>query len=145
MSKGLRQQTGYAFFVTIFRVMFGAIMLAAGTEHLLGGEFLFKIIVSSSNSAIGNWVAANVALMFPVIVATMWLTGLSLIFGFLARVGSLLLALFSVFFILGIYGAWIGDVAMLGVAIGLFIIGPGRYYGLDSHFLDEAPVLRFFA
>jgi uncharacterized membrane protein YphA (DoxX/SURF4 family) len=145
MSKGLRQQTGYAFFVAIFRIMFGAIVLAAGTEHFLGGEGLFAFIVGISHSAIGNWVAANVALMFPVVVATMWLTGLSLIFGFLARIGSLLLAVFSIFFILGVYGSWIGDLAMLGVAIGLFIIGPGRYYGLDAHFLEEAPVLRFFA
>jgi uncharacterized membrane protein YphA (DoxX/SURF4 family) len=145
MSKGLRAQTGYGFFVAVFRIMFGAIVLAAGTEHFLGGEFVFKFIVSISNSAIGNWVAANVAVMFPVVVATMWLTGLSLIFGFLARIGSLLLALFSVFFILGVYGSWIGDLAMLGVAIGLFFIGPGRYYGFDAYLVEEAPVFRYFA
>jgi len=145
MSKGLRQLTGYGFFVAVFRVMFGAIVLSAGIEHALGGETVFGFIVASSNSAIGNWVAANVGIMFPLVVYSMILTGISLLFGLLGRLGSLSLALFSIFFILGIYGSWVGDVAMLGVAIGMLFVGPGRYFGLDTALLEHWPVLKYLA
>jgi uncharacterized membrane protein YphA (DoxX/SURF4 family) len=126
--------------------MFGAIVLSAGYEHFLGGQTLFEIIVSSSGSAIGTWVAANASFMYPLVYISMWLTGVSLIFGFLSRLGSFVLALFAIFFILGVGGlAWIGDLAMLGVAIGFIMVGPGRYFGLDTYLLERVPGLRFLA
>lgn len=124
--------------------MFGITVFNAGVHHFLGGQALFAIIVGGSGSAIGTWVAANAAFMFPLVVISMWLTGLSLIFGIFARLGSFVLLLFAIFFILGV-GSWIGNLTMLGVAIGFIIVGPGRYYGVDSHLLEKMPGLKFLA
>jgi uncharacterized membrane protein YphA (DoxX/SURF4 family) len=125
-------------------MMFGAIVLEAGIGHFIGGQAAFAGIVLGSGSAIGAWVAANVALMFPLVIIAMLLTGLSLIFGILARLGSFVLALFAIFFILGM-NSWFGNLAMLGTAIGFIFIGPGRYYGFDSYLLERAPALKFLA
>jgi len=144
MSKGgLRQETGHAFLVPVLRIMFGAIILAAGTEHFLGGQAGFAFL-GFIGTPIGSWVAANVSFMWPLVFISMWLTGLSLIFGLLARLGSVVLFLYAFFFILGV-NSWIGNVAMLGTAIGFIIIGPGRYYGLDSYLLQRYKWLRIFA
>jgi uncharacterized membrane protein YphA (DoxX/SURF4 family) len=146
MSKGIRQQTGYGFFVAVLRIMFGAIFLAAGTVHFIGGQGTFEHIVTLSGSGIGSWVAANASFMYPFVYISMWLTGVSLVFGFLGRLGSFAMALFAIFFILGVgLTAWIGDLSMLGVAIGFIIVGPGRYFGLDTYFLQRVPGLRFLA
>jgi uncharacterized membrane protein YphA (DoxX/SURF4 family) len=126
--------------------MFGATFLAAGTEHFIGGQATFQFIVTLSGSAIGSWVAANASFMYPLVYISMWLTGLSLIFGFLGRLGSFAMALFAIFFILGVgLTAWVGDLSMLGVAIGFIIVGPGRYFGLDTYLLERVPGLRFLA
>jgi uncharacterized membrane protein YphA (DoxX/SURF4 family) len=143
-SKGLRSETGHAFLVTVLRVVFGITILNGGIHHFLGGQALFAIIVGGSGTAIGSWVAANVGLMFPLVVVSMWLTGLSLIFGIFARLGSVVQLLFAMFFIFGM-NSWIGNLAMLGTAIGFIIVGPGRYYGLDIWLLKKAPALRILA
>ena len=116
----------------------------AGVHHFLGGQTLFAGIVSSTGSAVGTWVAANAGFMFPLVFISMWLTGLSLIFGIVARLGSVVQLLFAIFFILGL-NSWIGNIAMLAVAIGFIIVGPGRYYGVDSWLLEKVPGLRFLA
>ncbi len=143
-SKGLRRETGHAFLVTVLRVAFGITIFDAGVHHFLGGQALFAIIVGSSGSAVGTWVAANASFMFPLVIISMLLTGFSLIFGIFARLGSVAQLLFAIFFILGV-GSWIGNLAMLGVAIGFIIVGPGRYYGLDTYLLKRAPGLKFLA
>jgi uncharacterized membrane protein YphA (DoxX/SURF4 family) len=110
----------------------------------LGGQGAFVGALLSQGTAVGTWVAANAGFMFPLVVIAMLLTGLSLIFGILARLGSIVLVLFAIFFIVGM-NSWIGNLAMLGTAIGLIIIGPGRYYGLDIWVLKKAPALKILA
>lgn len=124
--------------------MFGITVFNAGIGHLLGGQGAFVGALLSQGTAVGTWVAANAGFMFPLVVIAMLLTGLSLIFGILARLGSIVLVLFAIFFIVGM-NSWIGNLAMLGTAIGLIIIGPGRYYGLDIWVLKKAPALKILA
>jgi uncharacterized membrane protein YphA (DoxX/SURF4 family) len=143
-SKGLRKETGHAFLVTVLRVVFGITVFNAGIAHLLGGQGAFVGALLSQGTAVGSWVAANAGFMFPLVVTAMLLTGLSLVFGIFARLGSIVLALFAIFFIIGM-NSWIGNLAMLGAAVGFIIVGPGRYYGLDIWVLKKWRALKILA
>jgi len=143
MSKGLRSVTGHAFLVTVLRVAFGVTIFNAGLHHFLQGPAAFGFL-GFVGTAVGSWVLANASFMWPLVVISMWLTGISLIFGILARLGSVAQFLFALFFILGAL-SWIGNLAMLGVAIGFIIVGPGRYYGVDSYLLEKYKWLKYLA
>lgn len=139
MSKGLQKETGHAFLVTVLRVFLGAVFLEAGTGHFVGGEGVFKGIVGAT-----SWFGLNSSFMFPLVYISMWLTGISLIFGLLARLGSLSVLIFSIFFIV-VVNSWFGNFTQLAIAFGFLFIGPGRYYGLDSWLLEKVPGLKILA
>nr|MDO8098413.1 TQO small subunit DoxD [Candidatus Njordarchaeota archaeon] len=144
MFENLRRENGSAALLAILRVIFGVQILNAGMKHLVDGQAVFATIVGGSGTAIGSWVVANVGLMFPLVVFGMILTGLSLLFGVFARLGSFGMFLFSVFFILGM-NSWMGNIVMLGASIAFIIVGPGRYLGLDSYLLRRVSALKIFA
>jgi uncharacterized membrane protein YphA (DoxX/SURF4 family) len=74
----------------------------------------------------------------------MILAGISLVLGLFARLGSIAMALFAVFFMVGVLSI-LGNLVMLATAIGFIIVGPGRYFGLDAYLLEKQPALKFFA
>jgi uncharacterized membrane protein YphA (DoxX/SURF4 family) len=143
-SKGLTKDTGSAVLVAILRIIFGVEILNGGLEHLAQGQATFQGILMGSGTGIGAWVAANSGIMWPLVSISMILTGISLILGLFGRLGAFAQLLFAVFFMLGV-NSYMGNLAMLGAAIGFIIIGPGRYFGLDAYLLERVPALKFLA
>jgi uncharacterized membrane protein YphA (DoxX/SURF4 family) len=144
MSKALLKLEGSAVVLVVLRLIFGIEILNGGLEHLMQGELAFKGITGGSGTAIGAWVAANSAIMWPLVSISMILAGISLILGLFGRLGALAQLLFAVFFMFGV-NSYMGNFAMLGAAIGFLIIGPGRYFGLDAYLLRKVPALKFLA
>ena len=139
--------------VLILRIVLGGLMLEAGLNKLISGDFTISGYVSHGSGPFAGWFAhfASVSGVFSPLV--MWgeiLIGMALIFGIFLRFGAFWGALLMVLYYLPYLppqNGWISQqIIYLLVFIMLIFSGNGYFLGVDrlvKPLEERSPGLRF--